>query len=165
VSLCRVAVLLTFLLTAACGTSEEAAPPEGEQNGPAVEETTSKVLPGDVVTLHVVDAPGIGSVVADREDFTLYRYEKDSVNPSKSSCTEPECTLVWVPLLAAKVEVSGVDSALVSLMERADGTKQVTLNGRPLYRYVDDEKVGDAIGNGVDGQWFAVAPNGEKARA
>ncbi|WP_439659460.1 hypothetical protein ACSHWB_45005 [Lentzea sp. HUAS TT2] len=161
-----------LLLTGACSagganqstesSSEQAAEGQvGPTAGPA-----SRVLPGDIATLQVVQGEGIGAVVADREEYTLYRYEKDTANPPRSSCNEPECTLVWPPLLApgGQFDLKGVDKALVGTMKRDDGTTQVTLAGRPLYRYVDDEQIGDVNGNGMDGQWFAVTPTGEKAR-
>ncbi|MGI5506393.1 COG4315 family predicted lipoprotein [Lentzea sp. CA-135723] len=156
---------MTVLLVAGCAGEPSAESEPDSPAGPVVEPSTTRVLPGDIVTLRAIDVPGVGAVVADRQNNTLYRNEKDTTNPPKSTCLEPECTLVWPPLLAAKVETDGVDATLVGLMERPDGTKQVTLNGRPLYRYVDDENPGDAVGNGVDGVWFAVAPSGEKARA
>ncbi|MDX8048485.1 hypothetical protein SK571_03750 [Lentzea sp. BCCO 10_0798] len=163
-----VTLLGLLLLTGACAGGEEPVAPE-EVEAAVVDPagpTVQRVLPGDVARLQVVQSPEVGAVVADREQYTLYRNEKDGTNPPSSTCLEPECTLVWVPLLArgGQFLAEGVDQSLLSTMKRPDGLEQVTLAGRPLYRYVDDEQAGDAVGNGVDGQWFAVAPNGDKAR-
>jgi predicted lipoprotein with Yx(FWY)xxD motif len=48
-------------------------------------------------------------------------------------------------------------------VQRADGSWQTTLNGRPLYRFAGDAKPGDMTGHGVDGDWHAVTPTGEIA--
>jgi hypothetical protein len=65
--------------------------------------------------------------------------------------------------VVGKVEATGLDQKLVGTMKRPDGLEQVTIGGRPVYRYVDDEQAGDAAGHGVDDRWFAIAPNGGKA--
>ncbi|WP_245633650.1 hypothetical protein [Amycolatopsis jejuensis] len=48
-------------------------------------------------------------------------------------------------------------------MTRADGSKQVTLGGHPLYRYVGDSSPGQTNGQGLDvngGLWWMVSPDG-----
>jgi predicted lipoprotein with Yx(FWY)xxD motif len=42
----------------------------------------------------------------------------------------------------------------------ADGTKQVTHNGQPLYYFSGDNAAGDSNGQGTGGVWF-IAPVGE----
>jgi predicted lipoprotein with Yx(FWY)xxD motif len=122
------------------------------------------VLPGDVAKLQVEESAVVGPVVADRDHYTLYFHEKDGTNPPSSVCLEAECTLVWVPLLAAggQFDAPGLDPKLLSTFKRPDGVEQVAIGGHPVYRYVDDEQAGDTAGHGVDGR-FAIAPNGSKA--
>jgi len=43
-----------------------------------------------------------------------------------------------------------------SVIERADGTYQVTIDGKPLYYYVKDAKPGDTNGQGVLSVWYVV---------
>ena len=130
--------------------------------GPAVGPTP--VLPGDIAKLQVEQSPAVGPVLADRDHYTLYFNEKDGTNPPSSTCLEPECTLVWAPLLAkgGQFDAPALDQKLLGTFKRPDGTDQVTVAGRPVYRYVDDEQAGDATGHGVDG-WFAISPDGAKA--
>ncbi|MEU0877059.1 hypothetical protein ABZ345_00560 [Lentzea sp. NPDC005914] len=162
----RFAVFALVLFLGACSTAapEETATPEELEaaSGPAAGPTP--VLPGDVAMLRVEESAAVGPVVADRDHYTLYFDEKDGTNPPSSVCVEAECTLVWIPLLAAggQVEAPTVDAKLVGTFKRPDGLDQVTIGGHPVYRYVDDEQAGDAVGHGVDGR-FAIAPNGAKA--
>jgi predicted lipoprotein with Yx(FWY)xxD motif len=39
----------------------------------------------------------------------------------------------------------------------------VTIGGRPVYRHAADGLPGQDNGQGVDGNWFAVAPDGTRA--
>ncbi|MDX8147686.1 hypothetical protein SK854_36635 [Lentzea sp. BCCO 10_0061] len=161
----RFAVLALLVCLGACS-----APPEEETASLAELEAAAgpvagpaQVLPGDIAKLQVEESPAVGAVVADREHNTLYFSTQDG--PSKSTCLEPECTLVWVPLLAAggKIEAPDLDQALLSTTKRPDGLEQVTIAGKPVYRYVDDEGAGDTTGHGVDDRWFAISPSGAKA--
>lgn len=43
---------------------------------------------------------------------------------------------------------------------QVNGTRQVTINGQPLYLHAGDQRPGDATGEGVDGVWFTVRPWG-----
>jgi hypothetical protein len=48
-------------------------------------------------------------------------------------------------------------------VKRADGSKQVTLDGHPLYYFAGDQSAGQLNGQGVDefgAKWFTVAPTG-----
>jgi len=94
---------------------------------------------------------------------TLYRFDKDAAKPSKSNCTD-QCATAWPPVLAGggMPKVNGVDPALVGIVLRSDGTKQVTLGGWPLYRYAKDGP-GQTKGEGVGGTWHAVGPSGKPA--
>jgi len=43
----------------------------------------------------------------------------------------------------------------------SDGTKQIAVNGKPLYHWVNDKKAGDTTGQGVNG-FHVVGVNGQK---
>ena len=165
----RFAVFALILALGACSSPSEEADETATLEeleaaaGPVAGPTP--VLPGDIAKLQVEQSPAVGAVVADREHYTLYLNTQDSTNPPKSTCVEPECTLVWPPLLAAggNIEAPGLDKALLGTVKRPDGLEQVTIAGHPVYRYVVDEQAGDTAGHGQDGRWFAIAPNGSKA--
>ncbi|EMQ99519.1 COG4315 family predicted lipoprotein [Paeniglutamicibacter gangotriensis] len=46
-------------------------------------------------------------------------------------------------------------------IDSPDGTKQLTLNGMPLYYFAQDAKPGDVTGQGVNDVWYVVTPAGE----
>jgi predicted lipoprotein with Yx(FWY)xxD motif len=121
---------------------------------------------GNGSTLNAVDNPELGPIVVDAQGFTLYRFDKDTANPSASNCNG-ECAAAWPPVLTSgkwkDVSLSGVAKENVGFIERADGTCQLTIGGWPVYRYAKDTKPGDVLGQGVGGTWFAVTPDGKKA--
>ena len=59
-------------------------------------------------------------------------------------------------------QLEGVDPALVKLITRADGKKQVALGDWPLYYYSQDPKPGAWKGQGVGGTWFVIQPDGKR---
>ncbi|MDH2387987.1 SCO0930 family lipoprotein [Streptomyces sp. HNM0663] len=107
----------------------------------------------------------LGEVLTDSAGFTLYRFDKDTPNPPKSNC-EGDCAKAW-PVVSAEGAAAppGVDASLMGEVTRSDGTKQLTIDGWPMYRYAKDTKAGDVNGQGVGGTWFASAPDGKKAEA
>jgi predicted lipoprotein with Yx(FWY)xxD motif len=115
--------------------------------------------------LAVVDNAKLGKIVTDGAGFTLYRFDQDTAEPPKSNC-DGDCAKAWPPVPADGATVaSGIDKSLLGEVTRADGTKQLTIAGWPMYRYAKDTKAGDINGEGVKGTWFATAPTGKKAGA
>lgn len=49
--------------------------------------------------------------------------------------------------------------AAVGTITSADGSKQITLNGMPLY-YAPDTKAGDILGQGAGDAWHLDSPSG-----
>ncbi|WP_338702774.1 SCO0930 family lipoprotein [Streptomyces sp. Q6] len=113
--------------------------------------------------LAVWESKKLGQVLTDSAGFTLYRFDKDTAQPPKSNCDDA-CLKAWpaVPASGATA-AAGVDPSLLGEVTAADGTKQLTIDGWPMYRYAMDTKAGDAKGQGVGGTWYAAAPDGKKA--
>jgi predicted lipoprotein with Yx(FWY)xxD motif len=113
--------------------------------------------------LAVAETADLGEVVTDSEGFTLYRFEQDTADPPSSACAD-DCAATWPPVPADDVTAAeGIDPELLGQVERDDGTWQLTLNGWPVYRYVEDTAPGDTNGHGVGGTWNALAPDGSPA--
>ncbi|KAB1140842.1 hypothetical protein F7R91_34435 [Streptomyces luteolifulvus] len=116
------------------------------------------------VQLSAGRAGQLDPVVVNGAGFTLYRFDKDTADPSKSNCSG-ECATTWPPYLVArggKVFLDGIDKSAIGFIER-DGAFQVTIGGWPVYLFSKDTKAGDTNGQGVGGTWFGVTPDGEKA--
>ncbi|MGW6690433.1 SCO0930 family lipoprotein [Streptomyces sp. NPDC054961] len=118
---------------------------------------------GQAGELAVRDIANVGSVVTDSAGSALYRFDKDTAQPPKSSC-DGSCATTWPAVPADDAKASaGIDAGALGEVERSDGTRQLTIGGWPVYRYAKDTKAGEAKGEGVGGTWHAVAPDGKKA--
>ncbi|RKR86326.1 secreted repeat protein with Y-X4-D motif [Micromonospora pisi] len=107
--------------------------------------------------------PELGPVVLDGQGFTLYRFDNDSPQPPTSTCTDA-CAMRWPPVLVSeKITFQNLDPTALGAVNRADGTQQVTVGGWPVYRFTDDQVPGQILGQGTEGIWFAIAPDGGKA--
>ena len=101
-------------------------------------------------------------MLVDSEGRTLYVYKKDTKGGTSSAC-DTTCAVVWPPVESASTAKAGtgVDVTKISTITRADGTKQVTYNGMPLYRHAADTKSGDVTGEKVESQWYVVNTAGD----
>lgn len=119
-----------------------------------------------VVQLDATASADIGTYVADARGRTLYRFDRDKADPSKSTC-DGDCAKTWRPLLVSspgRIYPSGVNPQVIGYVERADGTCQVTIAGWPVYLFAQDKGAGDIKGQGVGGTWFAISPTGGRTR-
>ncbi|MFJ4621892.1 SCO0930 family lipoprotein [Streptomyces sp. NPDC088812] len=106
----------------------------------------------------------LGKVLIDADGITLYRFDADTAEPPKSNC-DGDCATTWPPVPADDATAGdGIDKSLLGEVTRSDGTKQLTVDGWPVYRYAKDTNAGDTNGQGVGGKWFALAPDGKKAK-
>ncbi|MFF3445932.1 SCO0930 family lipoprotein [Streptomyces sp. NPDC002667] len=138
-------------------------PSAGAGNGYGADSQSAAAQPEAAGKLSVTESVKLGKVLTDGAGFTLYRFDKDTAEPPKSSC-DGACATAWPPVPAAGAEAAtGVDKALLGEVTRSDGTKQLTIGGWPMYRFAKDTKAGDTNGQNVGGTWFASAPNGKKA--
>nr|WP_205809081.1 hypothetical protein [Micromonospora sp. HNM0581] len=104
----------------------------------------------------------MGSAVVNQDGYILYRFDRDTNDPPSSNC-DGECAEVWPPALTdGAPELTGVSDDAVGTITREDGTRQITLDGWPLYTYIGDKEAGQWKGQGVGGTWFVVNPDGSK---
>ncbi len=98
----------------------------------------------------------LGSFMTDANGKTLYFFTKDV---DGSSACKDGCLDAW-PLFYEKELVvgDGLDKANFGVITRADGKKQTTYKGWPLYRFAQDAAAGDTKGNGVGTTWFVSNP-------
>ncbi|BDO43045.1 hypothetical protein [Cellulomonas sp. NTE-D12] len=99
----------------------------------------------------------LGTILVDGSGRTLYLFTKDS--PNTSTCTGG-CLAAWPPLLGTATAGTGVDSSLLGTLTRPDGKMQVSYKGMPLYYWAQDSAAGQTNGQGVQGVWWVVSPQG-----
>jgi predicted lipoprotein with Yx(FWY)xxD motif len=114
------------------------------------------IVLADHHAVKVAKKDGVGSYLTAIKGMTLYNFKKDT--PGKSAC-EGDCLAKWpiyfVDAVAAK---DGLDAKNFGSITRADGKKQTTYKGMPLYFFVGDKAPGDTNGQGVKDMWSVVKP-------
>jgi predicted lipoprotein with Yx(FWY)xxD motif len=154
------AVAAAALALGACSGDPAPPPPAAAPPAPA------PVAPaGPQPALVAEEVADLGTVVVDQEGHTLYRFDEDSADPPTTTCVA-ECATKWPPFVVdrnAKLRVDGVDDADIGLLERPDGSTQLTIAGWAVYRFSGDTAPGAAEGQGVGDAWYAVTPDGKKA--
>jgi predicted lipoprotein with Yx(FWY)xxD motif len=132
-------------------------------NGTRAKEKVVAAAPGTTIVRAMAVKP-FGKIATNDKGMSLYRFDKDTANPPASNCTG-DCEKTW-PIVKAEdnIVADGIDKALIGSITRADGTKQLTLGGWPMYTYIKDTKVCETNGEGVGGVWFTSAPDGKKAK-
>jgi predicted lipoprotein with Yx(FWY)xxD motif len=121
--------LLIALVLAACGGDD------GEATAGGSSSTTTVSLDNGLL----VDSSGAA----------LYTSEQEK--SGKVMCIG-SCTHIWLPLAAPSSgqPTAGSDmTGKLGVVKRPDGTRQVTLDGRPLYRFAEDTDKGKATGDNV----------------
>ena len=160
------ALMMMRFAVAACGDDDDAADAGGAPSPAAAVAAApaeqAMASPGmGAATVKMGKHAQLGDILVDDGGRTLYRFTNDG--PNTSNCNGA-CAQTWPPLTVSGTAVVGEGiSAGLGAIDRADGTRQVTYNGQPLYRYVADTAPGDAKGQGVGNSWWVVTPAGATA--
>jgi predicted lipoprotein with Yx(FWY)xxD motif len=103
----------------------------------------------------------LGKIIVDSKGMTAYYFTKDTANSGKSVCSG-DCLVAWpaIPATSDTPTGEGITAKLGSIT-RDDGTKQVTVNGLPIYLFQKDKAPGDITGQAVGKVWYVVAPDGK----
>lgn len=144
------AALLPLLALGACGSSSD--------------DSETQTVDGIVGTREI---PDFGTVLTDADGNTLYTTDAES--GGTVACVDG-CTDFWPPVAATQSDlpsdVDGVDGTF-GLVDRPDGTEQLTLDGSPLYTFADDSGPGSFVGDGFEDDfqgthfvWHAVTTDG-----
>jgi predicted lipoprotein with Yx(FWY)xxD motif len=147
------------VVAAACssGGSQASAPstPAPTTSSPSTNSLTSTVE---------VRASGGKTFLTDGSGRSLYLWTPDTHTKSMCSGT---CATAWPPLTAkgSPTAGKGVIAGDLGTINRADGTKQVTYAGHPLYTFSGDTAAGQTSGEGSNGfgaPWYLVASSGQQ---
>jgi predicted lipoprotein with Yx(FWY)xxD motif len=166
----RVVAMAAFaaLALAACGSSNKASSSSttaatGTSAPPASTATPgTTTAPSAPAAVAVASNAKIGkSILVDSKGMTLYVWDNDTM-PGKANCTGA-CASAWPPLDVSGTPTygAGLTASMFSTVTGPNGEKQLAVNGKPLYRWTNDTKPGDATGQGVNG-FHVVASNGTK---
>ena len=152
------------LLAAGCGNSSSGSPYSSQGYGATPTASASNSSGAARVG---VGKSSLGRIVVDDKGRTLYLFEKDETR--RSTCYG-QCAKYWPPLVTRgkPVAKAGAKQSLLGMTRRADGSRQVTYAGHPLYRFVEDTKRGQTKGEGSQAfgaGWDAVSPAGKKIEA
>jgi predicted lipoprotein with Yx(FWY)xxD motif len=120
-------------------------------------------IPAVGTTVMIVQKTSIGYVLAEANRQVVYTYSKDSKG-GKPTCTGA-CAATWLPATGTpQAGPADVFSGQFGLVTRADGTKQITYNGLPLYLLKGAAGMA-TTGNGQGGVWHVVKLSASNIRA
>jgi predicted lipoprotein with Yx(FWY)xxD motif len=159
-----VGALAVMALAACSSSSKGASPGTSPSSSPATTTTpppTSASGGGTTGKTTVALASSkFGKILVDSKGMTLYVDEKDK--PGNPNCTGA-CLQAWPPLVAPASPTygPGLTASKYTTVTLSDGTKQLAVNGFPLYTWMGDKKAGDATGQGLNG-FYVVQASGAK---
>ncbi len=97
----------------------------------------------------------IEKYMVDTNGFSIYTFDDDNITNVSNCYDVPngvQCATVWPPFYADITATNISNDLNVSLfadVNRTDGKKQISYNGKPLYYFKNDKKAGD-----TNGDWF-----------
>ncbi|MGW4399391.1 COG4315 family predicted lipoprotein [Amycolatopsis nivea] len=103
--------------------------------------------------------PAAPTHLTDSKGDTIYLFAAD--HDGQSACAA-SCASYWPPV-AAGTPLAGAAQGSIGAITRPDGSRQETLGGHPLYRYIGDKSAGQANGQGLNlngGLWWMVTSDG-----
>jgi predicted lipoprotein with Yx(FWY)xxD motif len=146
------AAIAATLIVAGCGGSNSTSG-----------QTPAGAATADTVGVKQVD--GLGKVLVDTSGMALYTPDQEA--KGMIECTG-SCAAIWQPLAPTGKPTAAADAGTVGVIKRPDGTRQVTLDGMPLYSFVQDSAsqiTGDGFKDQFNGKpftWHVVLAGGAK---
>jgi predicted lipoprotein with Yx(FWY)xxD motif len=114
--------------------------------------SSHKIDPTPVLTgVKLTDNTTFGKILTDNNGFSLYFFSKDV---SGTSNCAGGCATTWPVFYKENLTIgTGLTTSDFGTIDRADGSKQSTYKGWPLYYYMNDTKAGDTNGDKVANLW------------
>ncbi len=110
----------------------------------------------------IVQKSAVGYVLAEANHEVVYTYSKDTKG-GKPTCVST-CAQTWIPATGTpQASPANVFSGQFGLVKRADGVKQITYDGLPLYLLKDARPL-TVTGNGQGGVWHVVKMSASNIR-
>lgn len=111
---------------------------------------------------------GVGTILVNSKGFTIYAFTLDS--PNHDACASiSRCLKAWPPVTTKGKPVAGkgVNKGLLGTIKLANGQRQVTYAGHPLYTYVADKSPGQTSYVNIlqfGGRWPALNASGSEVQ-
>jgi predicted lipoprotein with Yx(FWY)xxD motif len=156
---CAVGVLLASACGSGASGNQKSPTPDASATASASDPTVNPAGPAGITTAQ----NSLGTILTDMHGRAVYLFEADK-GPT-STCTG-ECAQAWPPLTTTGTPKAsgGVTASLLGTTMRADGTREVTYAGHPLYTFAGDTQAGQTAGEGSNGfgaLWWIVTPGGK----
>jgi predicted lipoprotein with Yx(FWY)xxD motif len=148
---------LALLLTACGGSSSSSSSTAAAGSTPTPtggQASAEAGLPAPGTQVLVVQRSALGWVLAEANGTVVYTYGNDSKGGSPT-CTG-SCSSLW-PAVTGVPKVGPADTlpGTLGTVTMANGAKQITYNGLPLYTYKGAGAL-STKGNGVAGKWHVI---------
>jgi len=144
-----ISVIITAFLITGCTQTQPVQPTQQPTAVPTVTQA-------DTVK---TASTALGTIIVDSQGRTLYYFAND-VAANRTSACNGQCAAIWPAFNTTAVKVSApLDPADFGSITRADGTKQTTYYGWPLYYYSGDKTPGDMNGEKFLNIWFVLQPD------
>ena len=145
------------LLLAACGGSSGSSGSGGSTATPsttAAGQATGVALNPPGTTVLIVQKSNLGYVLAEANGLVVYTYANDKKGGAPT-CTG-SCASLW-PAVTGNPKALSADTlpGTLGTVTMADGGKQITYSGYPLYTYKGAKPL-STTGNGVGGLWHVI---------
>ena len=146
---------LVLLLTA-CGGSSSSSPTGNPGSTPNAggQPSGAPDLPSPGTTVLIVEHSKLGWVLAEASGFVVYTYGGDT-RGGQPTCTGA-CAAIWpavtgVPMVGPAASLP----ATLGTVTMANGAKQITYNGYPLYT-LKGARALSTKGDGIEGKWHVI---------
>lgn len=99
----------------------------------------------------------LGSIMTDQDGRSIYFFAKDA---GSASVCAGQCAVTWPPFYIENPAIgAGLVASDFAVITRADGSKQTTYKGWPLYYYSGDANAGDTKGDAYVKLWAIAKPD------
>jgi predicted lipoprotein with Yx(FWY)xxD motif len=156
-----VPAVLASLILAACGSSSNGSSSSSSATAAASSSqaatTSAASSEGSSSVIKTASNATLGAtVLTDAHGMTLYALSGE--RSGKFICASAACLQAWHPVSVSAGSSPAGSVGSLGTVKRPDGTEQVTYKGMPLYTFAQDQRPGEAKGEGLKdvGTWSAV---------
>lgn len=111
----------------------------------------------EVNTVQLSTDATFGNILTDSKGMSLYFFSRDS--KGESVCNDG-CKTAWPVFFTENLTLDqGLEASDFGEVTRADGDKQTTYKGWPLYYFANDNSPGDTKGDKVGDNWYIAKPD------